>query len=146
MFPILHTDRLTEPSVITDSTEREYFEQLIRELRRNFETSDINFSRVFDDFYIESSIRLKIQRNTVSTIIDTTAYQWNGNTDSASFVYTLPVGVQDTQYKVVNTGTAGNSLTLTPNGLEKLLGINSSFILYDGESLLLGYDKTDGWY
>lgn len=89
---------------------------------------------------------LKIQRNTTNTTIDDTAYQWNGNTNGGSFIYELPAGVQGIQRKIVNTGTSRNQLTITPNGSEKLLGANTSFTLNDGESLIIGYDTTDGWY
>lgn len=95
---------------------------------------------------INGSLGLKIQRNTTTTTIDDTAYQWNGDTNLAGFSYTLPVGVQNRTYKIVNVGTSGNQLEVIPNGTENLLGVNSSFILNDGESLIIGFDTTDNWY
>jgi len=95
---------------------------------------------------LNGSLGLQITRNTTTTTIDDTAYQWNGNTDGGAFTYTLPAGVTDRQYKIVNTGTSGNTLTVAPNGAEDLLGSNSSFDLYDGESIIIGYNSTDGWY
>ena len=88
----------------------------------------------------------KIERSTANTTIDNDSYQWNGNTDTGGFIYTLPVGVQDEQHRIVNTGKSGNKLTITPNGLENLLGENTSFLLNDGEALIIGYNVTDGWY
>lgn len=87
-----------------------------------------------------------ISRNTESTTLDGSAYHWLGNTDGGTFIYRLPAGVSGTTYRIVNTGTSGNNLTITPNGSENLLGANSSFTLSDGEALVIVYDSTDGWY
>jgi hypothetical protein len=75
-----------------------------------------------------------------------TDYNLSVNTDSAAITVNLPAGVAGTMYRIVNTGTSGNAVTLAPNGSENLLGENSSFVLRDGESLMIVYDATDGWY
>jgi hypothetical protein len=92
------------------------------------------------------SVTRTTTRSTTTATIDTSAYQWNGDTDSAGFTFTLPAGVQGTQYRIVNVGTSGNTLTVSPAGTENLIGENSDFDLSDGESLIIGYDATDGWY
>lgn len=86
-----------------------------------------------------------ITRVTSNTTIATTDYQWHGNTDAGGITITLPVGVQGQEYKVVNTGTSGNTLVIAPNGIEKLLGENSSFDLVDKEALIVAFDSNDGW-
>jgi hypothetical protein len=68
------------------------------------------------------------------------------NTDAQASTINLPAGVSGTNYRIVNTGSSGNSLTVTPNGSENLLGANSNFVLADGESLIIVYDSNDGWY
>jgi hypothetical protein len=68
------------------------------------------------------------------------------NTDAGAYTVTLPAGVQDKSHKVINTGTSNNLLTLAPDGAEDLLGANSGFLLYDGESLDITYDATEGWF
>jgi hypothetical protein len=87
-----------------------------------------------------------ISRSTTTATITNLSYQWNGDTTSAGFTYTLPVGVDNESFKIVNVGSGGNLLTITPNGAEKLLGANSSFALSDGESLEIAYNSIDGWY
>lgn len=84
--------------------------------------------------------------DTGNTTIDDSKYQWNANTTSGAITYTLPAGVANKEYKIVNAGTGGNALTITPDGSELLLGANSSFTLSDGESLVIAYDTTVGWY
>lgn len=109
---------------------------------------DLTADNVQDNLaIIEGKIgSLQIQRNTTTATIDDTAYQWNWNTDSAWFTYTLPAWIQNRQYKIVNTWNSGNILTITPNWTENLLWANSSFTLNDWESLVIGYDSTDWWY
>lgn len=68
------------------------------------------------------------------------------NTDSTAYTATLPAGVSGQTFKIINSGSSGNNLTVAPNGSEHLLGVNSSFILFDGETLALTYDTVDGWY
>ena len=92
-----------------------------------------------------NSIAIK-QRNTSNTTITNAAYHWFGNTDGGGFTYTLPAGVDGEGYRIVNTGSSGNDLTITPDGSDDLLGANSSFTLADGEALLIVFDSNDGWY
>ena len=68
------------------------------------------------------------------------------NTDGGAYVVTLIAGVANKKVRIVNTGSSVNNLTITPNGSEHLIGVNSSFVLSDGESLELSYNTTDGWY
>jgi hypothetical protein len=68
------------------------------------------------------------------------------NTDSAGFTVTLPAGVNGQRYRIVNTGSSGNTLTIAPNGAETIGGAAASVTLADGETLILTYQTTDGWY
>lgn len=87
-----------------------------------------------------------ITRVTTTYTILTTDHFVFGNTDSSAYTVTLPLGVEGQSYKIINSGSSGNDLTVAPNGSEHLLGMNSSFILKDGESLILTYNSADGWY
>jgi hypothetical protein len=69
-----------------------------------------------------------------------------GNTDSAGFTITLPEGVEGQTYKMINSGSSANNLTIAPDGAEHLIGANSNFVLFDGEALKVTYNKDDGWY
>jgi hypothetical protein len=85
------------------------------------------------------------QTGTPYTALDTDHHIFM-NTDGQASTVNLPAGVAGTEYRIVNTGTSSNSLTVTPNGSENLLGANSSFTLNDGESLIIVYDSNDGWF
>lgn len=67
------------------------------------------------------------------------------DTDSAGVAITLPAGVDGKHFRISNTGTSGNNVTLTPDGSELLIGVNSSFTLRDGECLDIIFDSTEGW-
>jgi len=82
---------------------------------------------------------------TTYTILDTDEIIF-ANTDSAAYTATLPAGTQGRTFKVINSGSSGNDLTLAPDGSEDLIGDNTNFTLTDGESLEITYDATDGWY
>jgi hypothetical protein len=79
--------------------------------------------------------------NVLSTDVDIFA-----NTDTNAVTVNLQAGVQNTPLRITNTGTSGRNVTIAPNGSEHLLGLNNSFVLLDGESLIIKYDTTDGWY
>lgn len=68
------------------------------------------------------------------------------DTDSAAVTVNLPVGVNGKRYRVINTGSSNNNVTLSPNGTELLLGANSSFTLLDGDVLTITYETTEGWW
>ncbi len=87
-----------------------------------------------------------IKRVTTTTNIDNTGYHWFCNTDSAGYTVTLPTGTQNATYRITNTGSSGNTLTIAPSGSEHLLGANSNQTRADGEYFILSYDTTDGWY
>jgi hypothetical protein len=66
------------------------------------------------------------------------------NTDGGNLIVYLPAGIEGHRLRICNTGNSGNTLTITPNGSEKIKN-SSSFILYDNEDLAVAYDNTDGW-
>jgi hypothetical protein len=68
------------------------------------------------------------------------------NTDAGAYTVTLPAGNQGQEYRVINSGSSGNILTLAPDGAEHLLGENSSFLLSDAEVMIITFDESDGWY
>lgn len=68
------------------------------------------------------------------------------NTDTSGYTVTLPVGTGGERYRIINSGTSGNSLTVTPSGTQDLLGSNSSFSLMDKETLIVVFEPTEGWF
>jgi hypothetical protein len=68
------------------------------------------------------------------------------NTDAGAYTATLPAGAQGQEYRVINSGTSGNNLTLAPDGAEHLLGENSGFLISDAEVMIITFDESDGWY
>ena len=68
------------------------------------------------------------------------------NTDGGTWTVTLPAGVEGQTFKIINSGSSANNLTVAPDGSEHLIGANSNFTLTDGETLVITYNATDGWY
>ena len=66
------------------------------------------------------------------------------DTDGNAITASLPEGIEGTNYKLINCGSSGNDLTLTPNGSETIWGYSSA-ILVDGNILDLHYNATEGW-
>jgi len=67
------------------------------------------------------------------------------DTDGGALTVNLPAGVDGAHYVVINCGSAANTVTLNPNGAEKICG-EVSQTLYDGEVLDIHFETTDGWY
>jgi hypothetical protein len=68
-----------------------------------------------------------------------------GDTDGGAFTITLPAGIDELHYKISNTGSSVNALTITPNGSDLLAGVNENFELLDGETLDITFETTEGW-
>ncbi len=68
------------------------------------------------------------------------------DTDGAAIAADLPAGVHGKCYRVVNCGSSGNNLTLTPDGAELLEGANAAITLIDGEVYEIVYETTEGWW
>ena len=104
-------------------------------------------ARLQDGGEFETKFGRIVQTTRVTTTytILATDHHVFGDTDGGSFTATYPAGVAGTEYRVINVGTSGNALTVAPNGAELLLGVNATFDLQDGETLLTVYEATEGW-
>ena len=85
-------------------------------------------------------------RLTGNTVLDATYHQVFCDTDGGAFTVTLPAGIAGTEYRIINTGSSANNLTIAPDGAELLIGVNANWTLFDGESLLIVYEATEGWF
>jgi hypothetical protein len=85
-------------------------------------------------------------RITSSTTLDGSAEVIFCDTDGGAITTTLPPGVAGTTYKIINCGSSGNDVTVTPDGSELLVGSNSSETLADGDALIITYEVTEGWW
>jgi hypothetical protein len=68
------------------------------------------------------------------------------DTDSSPVTVNLPIGVNGKRYRIINTGSSNNDVTIVPNGLELLTGINASRTLSDSSVVILTYNTTEGWW
>ena len=89
---------------------------------------------------------LGVKRITSATTLDATMHDVYCDTDSAAITVTLPPGADWKEYRIINTGTSGNNATITPDGSELLLGVNSTMDLFDGDVLIVRYEATEGWW
>ena len=107
--------------------------------------SDDGLNRFDGNVELRSGQILNTTRVTTTYTVLTTDYAVYCDTDGGAFTATLPAGADGQTFKIINVGTSSNNLTLAPNGAELLIGVNSNFTLFDGESLLLTYETTEGW-
>ena len=85
-------------------------------------------------------------RYTTTQTITSSDHHVACDTDGGAFTVTLPAGVAGTEYRIGNTGTSANNLTVAPDGSELLIGVNVNFTLFDGETLHIVYEATEGWF
>jgi hypothetical protein len=67
------------------------------------------------------------------------------DTDGGDITVNLPVGIDGTQYIIYNTGSAGNTLTMSPDGAELLFGDNSDYDIHDDADEQITNETTEGW-
>jgi len=68
------------------------------------------------------------------------------DTDGGAITVLLPVGITGTAYSVINTGSAGNAVTLTPNGAQEINGAAASQTITDGNSATVKFETTEHWW
>jgi len=68
------------------------------------------------------------------------------DTDGGAVTVNLPAGIDGTNYRIINTGSSANNITIAPNGAELLTGANANKTLSDGLILILTYETTEGWW
>lgn len=78
------------------------------------------------------------------TILDTDEEVYF-DTNLTPIAASLPVGINGRKFRLHNIGAAGNDVTLTPNGTEKLFGVNAPERIADGEVLVLTFETVNGW-
>jgi hypothetical protein len=67
------------------------------------------------------------------------------DTDSGAVTANLPAGTDEERHTVKNTGSAGNNVTLAPDGTEDLEGENANETIGDAESFQVIYETMEGW-
>jgi len=68
------------------------------------------------------------------------------DTDTAAVALNLPAGLDGTKYRIINCGSSGNDVTVTPDRGELLTGATSSETISDGEVMIITYNATQGWW
>jgi hypothetical protein len=68
------------------------------------------------------------------------------DTDGGAITVNLPAGIDGKKYTIKNVGTAGNIVTLHPNGGDLLFGLNEDYIILDrGDDEQITFETTEGW-
>lgn len=67
------------------------------------------------------------------------------DTDAGPITVNLPAGKNGLGYRIINCGSFGNDVTITPNGVEYIEG-STSKIISDGFSAEICYETTEGWW
>ena len=68
------------------------------------------------------------------------------DTDTIPIVALLPAGEDGRNYRMINTGSSLNDVTLTPDGTDLLFGVNATERIADGEVLIATFETDEGWY
>jgi hypothetical protein len=85
-------------------------------------------------------------RITASQTLTTEYRNWFVNTDGGAVALALPAGAPTNYFRIVNCGSSGNKITITPDGTEKLKGVNAGKTLSDGSVVILAFETTEGWW
>lgn len=81
---------------------------------------------------------------TGSQTLDTSYYAVFCDTDSGAITVTLPTTTEGKSYRIINTGTSGNDVTVDGGG-NNVRG-ESTQLVSDEEILIITYSETYGWW
>ena len=85
-------------------------------------------------------------RLTGTTTLDSTHHEVFCDTDGGAFTVTLPAAPVDGRtYRIINTGSSGNVLTIDENGTA-LLGSVTTLDILDGDVMIITFETTEGWW
>ena len=142
------TDNLTSREILHELKDNRSVEEQLRDHYRDI-------FRLYQGIFVDvdsgavtfsGGVINKIDRVDSDTTLDATHHVIFVDTDGSAITITLPAGVSGTQYRIVNVGTSGNDVTVTPDGGENLLGKNSSDVISDGDVIIINYETTEGWW
>lgn len=68
------------------------------------------------------------------------------DTDDGAITVNLPGGRDGLKYRIINCGSSGNLVTITPDGTECIDGVSASKTISDGTKDELCYEPTEGWW
>lgn len=68
------------------------------------------------------------------------------DTDDGPIDISLPVGIDGTNYRLINVGSSGNNATIIPALTDKLFGDNANERLVDSEVFIITFEEVEGWY
>jgi len=68
------------------------------------------------------------------------------DTDAGPITVNLPAGRNGLGYRIINCGSSGNDVTITPDGSELIEGVSASKTISDGSVTDLCYETTEGWW
>ena len=69
------------------------------------------------------------------------------NTDSGNVTVLLPAIINGKKYRIMNVGSSGNKVILTPDGTDGINGVNESESIYDSEKFILtGFVDLGSWW
>jgi hypothetical protein len=94
-----------------------------------------------------SGIRKKTRRMTATGDVLVTDEVVYIDTDGGDVTATLPAGVDGQSFRLINVGSATNTATIAVQAGEKILGVaDDTFLLEDGEALILTFETTEEWW
>jgi hypothetical protein len=67
------------------------------------------------------------------------------DTDSGAITVNLQAGADGRTLRIINVGSSGNAVTVSPSGAETIRG-GASLTLTDGQSTILTYETTEKWW
>ena len=103
------------------------------------------YQNLFPNGQIQEEVHRAVSRVTANPIPTESNKIFMCDTDGGAFLFSLPAGRTGMSYRIANVGSSGNSVSITPDGLELLLGENSPLDLLDGDVLDIVYEATEGW-
>jgi len=110
-------------------------------------TNNLDYILNVDDI-LDAILKSTSTRITTNTSLASTYNEVFCDTDGGALTVTLPAGVIGRHYRIINCGSGGNDVTVTPATGEQIKGAGAdvSQTISDGEVMILTFETTEEWW
>lgn len=111
-------------------------------IKGNFNTKELTVNGQLETAQGRRKNTTRVTTTYTALVTDEEIY---ANSNGGAFTITLPTGVAGQHFRIHNTGTSGNDITIDGGGAETVKGAATQALI-DAETLELTFETTENWW